>query len=93
MHRAESTVRLLAEVLFCFSQGGPTPYGARLASLTEATKPYLEEVALNEQARYGPLHACMRDCGQHMQGHGAERMSLSYACMPCQSACLHVRLA
>lgn len=29
--------------------GGPTPIGARKANLTEATLPYLQEVALNEQ--------------------------------------------
>jgi len=31
--------------------GGPTPIGARAANLTEATRPFLEEVALNEQVR------------------------------------------
>ena len=29
--------------------GGPVPIGARQANLTEATRPFLEEVALNEQ--------------------------------------------
>ena len=29
--------------------GGPTPIGARAANLTEATRPFLQEVALNEQ--------------------------------------------
>ena len=31
--------------------GGPTPIGARKANLTERVKPYLEEVALNEQVQ------------------------------------------
>ncbi len=31
--------------------GGPTPIGAKAANLTEATRPFLEEVALNEQVR------------------------------------------
>ena len=29
--------------------GGPTPIGARAAALTEATRPFLQEIALNEQ--------------------------------------------
>ena len=29
--------------------GGPTPLGARAANLTEMTRPFMEEVALNEQ--------------------------------------------
>jgi len=29
--------------------GGPAPLGARAANLTEATRPFLEEIALNEQ--------------------------------------------
>ena len=32
-------------------RAAPRRYGARQASLTEAIKPFLEEVALNEQAR------------------------------------------
>ena len=28
---------------------GPTPNGAKAAALTERTRPYMEEVALNEQ--------------------------------------------
>ena len=36
------------------SAGGPAPGGVRAANLTEATRPYLEEVALNEQV----LDAC-----------------------------------
>lgn len=31
--------------------GGPTPIGARKAALTERVKPYLMEVALNEQVQ------------------------------------------
>ncbi len=31
--------------------GGPPPIGARQAPLTEATRPYLQEIALSEQAR------------------------------------------
>ena len=31
--------------------GGPTPIGARAANLTEMTRPFMEEVALNEQVR------------------------------------------
>ena len=31
--------------------GGPTPLGARAANLTEDFRPFLEEVALNEQVR------------------------------------------
>ena len=29
--------------------GGPTPLGARAANLTEMTRPFMEEIALNEQ--------------------------------------------
>jgi hypothetical protein len=32
-----------------WEQGGPTPVGARAADISEAVKPYLMEVALNEQ--------------------------------------------
>ena len=35
--------------------GGPAPGGVRAANLTEATRPYLEEVALNEQV----IDACV----------------------------------
>ena len=31
------------------SKGGPIPVGARGANLTERSRPYLQEVALNEQ--------------------------------------------
>lgn len=34
--------------LLC-TRPGPTPIGARKANLTEATLPYLEEIAINEQ--------------------------------------------
>lgn len=36
--------------------GGPTPLGARKANLTEMTRPFMEEVALNEQV--GSACAC-----------------------------------
>ena len=34
--------------------GGPTPIGARAAALTEATRPFLQEIALNEQVGASP---------------------------------------
>lgn len=34
--------------------GGPTPLGARAANLTEMTRPFMEEVALNEQVNFHP---------------------------------------
>lgn len=32
--------------------GGPTPLGARAANLTEMTRPFMEEIALNEQVGF-----------------------------------------
>lgn len=36
--------------------GGPTPLGARKANLTEMTRPFMEEVALNEQVGSACAH-------------------------------------
>lgn len=36
--------------------GGPTPIGARAANLTEMTRPFMEEVALNEQVGLSCRH-------------------------------------
>ena len=40
--------------------GGPAPGGVRAANLTEATRPYLEEVALNEQVSGVCALLCMK---------------------------------
>ena len=44
--------------------GGPAPGGVRAANLTEATRPYLEEVALNEQVIAAYVFLCVKPvCG------------------------------
>ena len=37
-------------MLLCMD-AGPVPNGAKAANLTERTRPYMQEVALNEQVR------------------------------------------
>jgi hypothetical protein len=44
--------------------GGPTPIGAKAAKLTEATRPFLEEVALNEQVRCAGRTGRRPDCAR-----------------------------
>jgi hypothetical protein len=50
-----SFLRIAAVSSWCMKQhvlstlSGPTPNGAKAAALTERTRPYMEEVALNEQ--------------------------------------------
>lgn len=70
--------------------GGPTPIGARKAALTERVKPYLMEVALNEQVQPQlcldcclaslqlPLD-CPRQVNDHMGLHACRAMRCSRA--------------